>query len=124
MIAGYEIRTQINGINSRKEELTISSNTVRETIRNFCVENTERLSEVGVVRGVTQYWVWLQLVDNISTELVLATETGTPTEMVTSFSGMRDLERSLTDSQCGHLRDYVSRTTRYWKLTIQKKTGD
>ena len=121
MIAGYEIRTQINGINSRKEELTISSNTVRETIRNFCVENTERLSEVGVVRGVTQYWVWLQLVDNISTELVLATETGTPTEMVTSFSGMRDLERSLTDSQCGHLRDYVSRTTRYWKLTIQSK---
>ena len=121
MIAGCEIRTQINGINSRKEELTISSNTVRETIRNFCVENTERLSEVGGVRGVTQYWVWLQLVDNISTELVLATETGTPTEMVTSFSGMRDLERSLMDSQCGHLRDYVSRTTRYWKLTIQSK---
>ena len=121
MIAGCEIRTQINGINSRKEELTISSNTVRETIRNFCVENTERLSEVGGVRGVTQYWVWLQLVDNISTELVLATETGTPTEMVTSFSGMRDLERSLTNSQCGHLRDYVSRTTRYWKLTIQSK---
>ena len=121
MIAGDEIRTQINDINSRKEELAISSNTVRETIRNFCVENTERLSDVGVVRGVAQYWVWLQLVDNISTELVLATETGTPSEMVTSFSGMRELETSLADSQCGHLKDFVSKTTNYWRLTIQRK---
>ena len=121
MIAGDEIRTQINDINLRKEELNISSNTVREAIRNFCVENTERLSEVGVVRGVAQYWVWLQLVDNISTELVLATETGTPSEMVTSFTGMRELERSLADSQCSHLKEFVSKTTNYWKLTIQSK---
>ena len=121
MIPGDEIKDKIVDINKRKEDLTVQSSNVRENIRNFCADNAERLSEVGVVRGVAQYWVWLQLVDNISTDLVLATETGTPEEMVTSFSSIREINTSLSESKCQHLQDYVSKTTKYWQMTIQTK---
>ena len=99
----------------------MESSQVRENIRNFCVENEERLSEVGVVRGVAEYWVWLQMVENISTDLVLVTETGTPLEMVTSFNSIREINNSLTSSSCENLKQFVCSTTEYWRVTIRAK---
>ena len=97
------------------------STSVRETIRNFCVENSDRLTEVGVVRGVAQYWVWLQLVDNLATELVLATETGSPAEMEASLANLREVEVSVAGSRCRHLVAYVRATVSYWQRTIQTR---
>ena len=111
---------------------------VRENVKNFGADNAGMLSELGVVSGVGQYWVWCHLVDNINTELVLALETGTHTEMVDSFNTLNEINTSLKQSkvkacfpsdpfyfelkfQCENLKEYVSSTTKYWRQSIELK---
>ena len=69
------------------------------TTWNFGAENAGMLSELGVVSGVGQYWVWCHLVDNVNTELVLAMETGTHSEMVESFNSLKEINTSLMESK-------------------------
>ena len=89
----------MESISKRKEDLLLQAAAVREKVKNFGAENAGMLSELGVVSGVGQYWVWCHLVDNVNTELVLAMETGTHSEMVESFNSLKEINTSLMESK-------------------------
>ena len=59
--------------------------------------------------------------DNLATELVLATETGSPAEMEASLANLREVEVSVAGSRCRHLVAYVRATVSYWQRTIQTR---
>ena len=90
MCTGEEMTRQVEDITRRKEELLLQAASIREKVKNFGADNAGMLSELGIVSGVGHYWVWCNLVENCNTELVLALETGTHTEMVDSFNSLND----------------------------------
>ena len=98
-VPGEKITRDVESISKRKEELLLQAAAVRETVKNFGADNAGMLSELGVVSGVGQYWVWCSLVDNINTDLVLTLETGTHTEMVESYNTLNQINTSLRESK-------------------------
>ena len=98
-VPGDQIGKEVESISRRKEELLLQAAAVRETVKNFAADNAGMLSELGVVSGVGQYWVWCSLVDNINTDLVLTLETGTHTEMVESYNTLNQINTSLRESK-------------------------
>ena len=70
-------------------------------VEEFSSDNIELLSDIGCVRGVTQYTVWLQLVEELNNELGTAMAGGTREEMVKGFSSIRDVSRELAGSKVG-----------------------
>jgi len=118
---GGEIKASIDDLSdSRKEVLNKSEKVVGE-VTKFSDENAELLSDIGCVRGVTQYTVWLQLVAELSTDLGSAVSGGTREEMVKGFLSMRDVDRELTESKCLHLKLFVTETKAYWLQILQNK---
>ena len=139
LCTGEEMTRQVEDITRRKEELLLQAASIREKVKNFGADNAGMLSELGIVSGVGHYWVWCNLVENCNTELVLALETGTHTEMVDSFNSLNEINTSLKESkvlvlvqvtcsfnrinffQCENLKNYVSSTTKYWRRSIELK---
>ena len=68
-------------------------------VEKFSNENVEILSDIGCVRGVTQYTVWLQLVEELNKELSTAMDGGTKEDMVKGFLSIRDVDKELTGSK-------------------------
>ena len=99
LCTGEEMTRQVEDITRRKEELLLQAASIREKVKNFGADNAGMLSELGIVSGVGHYWVWCNLVENCNTELVLALETGTHTEMVDSFNSLNEINTSLKESK-------------------------
>eukprot|EP00092_Neocalanus_flemingeri_P024006 GFUD01026040.1.p1 GENE.GFUD01026040.1~~GFUD01026040.1.p1 ORF type:complete len:752 (+),score=245.95 GFUD01026040.1:32-2287(+) len=118
---GDEIKDGIDNLSERKLKLLDSAEKVVIEVENFSSYNSELLNDIGCVRGVTQYTVWLQLVEELNKELHTAMEGGTREEMVKCFSSIRDVDKELAGSQCHHLKKFVGDTMSYWLQLLQSK---
>jgi len=118
---GEEIKAGIGSLASRKDDLLESSLKVVTDVSKFSSDNSELLSDIGCVRGVTQYTVWLQLVEEISNDLSTAMDGESREELVKCFISMRDVSKELEGSNCYHLKQYVEETMAYWLQLIQSK---
>ena len=78
-----------------------STEKVVTEVEKFAGENSELLSDIGCVRGVTQYTVWLQLVEELNNELGAAMVGGNRGEMVKGFISIRDVDKELSGSKVG-----------------------
>jgi len=118
---GDEIKESLENLSVKKNELLNRSENVIAEIEKFSDENTALLSDIGCVRGVTQYTVWLQLVQELNTDLETAVEGGVREQMVKGFISIRNVDRELSGSKCLHLKQFVSDTMTYWLQVLQNK---
>lgn len=99
VIVGDEIKESLENLSSKKKELLIRSKDVVGEIEKFSDDNSALLRDIGCVRGVTQYTVWLQLVQELNTDLETAVEGGVREQMVKGFISIRNVDQELSDSK-------------------------
>ena len=70
-------------------------------MEKFSEDNADLLSDIGCVRGVTQYTVWLQLVQDLNADLDTAVEGGIREQMVKGFINISNVDKELSNSKVG-----------------------
>jgi len=118
---GDEIKESIENLSEKRKELLNRSEKVVAEVEKFSEDNADLLSDIGCVRGVTQYTVWLQLVQDLNADLDTAVEGGIREQMVKGFINISNVDKELSNSKCLHLKQFVSETMAYWLKVLQNR---
>lgn len=118
---GIELQKKLNSLSDQRDSLLKRSDKVLAQVEEFSAENVEILNDIGCVRGVAQYSVWIQLIEDQSNETSIAVESGNREDIVKCYLIIKDIEQELSDSKCKHLIQYVKTTKSYWLQIVQAR---
>ena len=97
--SGLELQKKLNYLSDQRDSLLKRSDKVLAKVEEFSAENEEILNDIGCVRGVTQYSVWIQLIEDQSNETSIAVESGNREDIVKCYLIIKDIEQELSHSK-------------------------
>ena len=112
-----QLQVQVDRLSEEQDTAMVEAREVVEQVRNFRGENVELVGDIGCVRGVVQYSVWLQLVAELSREVEEGLGEGGlqgGLAALQAFLRLRGVREALAESRCCHLRKYVVEAVTYW----------
>ena len=62
---GDELEQKVSGLVQQQESILDSASQAADESRIFQEENCEILDDIACVRGVTQYTIWLRLIEQV-----------------------------------------------------------
>ncbi|XP_023330399.1 RAD50-interacting protein 1 [Eurytemora carolleeae] len=121
--SGDKLEKRVSDLTAQQDSLLIIARETAEHCRRFSTENRELLTDISCVRGVTQYTLWLRLVEQVSLDLSVSLETRDKDQIINAYKKMQDVRTALQESKCENLKKYVDETVEHWhKIVTQTYT--
>jgi len=119
--SGDELDRRVSSVSDHNQSIVDKARQCIEECGNFEHDNKEILKDIAIVRGVAQYTMWLQLIEQISLDISVSIETEDKDQIVNAYNRLVQVNSALKDSKCRNLSEYASATQKHWYQILTDK---
>jgi len=112
--SGDELEQTVSHLAKQQDSILVLAREKSDESLQFGKENGEILSEIACVRGVTQYTIWLRLIEKVNLDLTASLETKEKDQIIVAFKKLEDVSNALEKSKCKNLKTYLESTVKHW----------
>jgi len=119
--SGDELDGKVKKLAAQHDKLLNSSREASTECRKFAEDNQQILSDIVCVRGVTQYTLWLRMIEQVNLDLSVSIDTKDKSQIILAYQKLLEVRDALNGSKCRNLYDYVEMTVKHWYGVLCEK---